>query len=301
MLKSFSVRQPKFQSFFLCLALTFFLIACQEQGNTVSTPATVQAEAQATAGEAVAEITSTATATTLPSPTSSPTATALPPTTTQPPPTATAVPSTPTLPPLPAPQVDTEIAAWQQANVVPFDTAVPSDSYEDLLPLKEMIGDARIVSLGEATHGTKEFFQMKHRLAQFLVEEMDFNVFAIEASWVNSQAVNQYIQTGGGTAEEAVGNMGFWTWNTQEVVEMVSWMRQYNEEAERDELLQFAGVDPQLHESAVDQVIAYLDEVDPEARAEVIPNLQCFRRLNIYLERTETEKADCQANLQHGF
>ena len=55
------------------------------------------------------------------------------------------------------------------------------------MPLKKIIGEARIVALGEATHGTHEFFQMKHRMLEFLVEEMGFNTFAMEAAWPASQ------------------------------------------------------------------------------------------------------------------
>src|SRR5512143_437572 len=59
---------------------------------------------------------------------------------------------------------------WLIANAVPFETAEPNSSFEDLMPLKQTVGDARIVALGEATHGTHEFFQMKHRMLQFLVQ-----------------------------------------------------------------------------------------------------------------------------------
>jgi hypothetical protein len=76
-----------------------------------------------------------------------------------------------------------EIANWLQTNAVPFDTAQPGVDYTDLMPLKDMVANARVVSLGEATHGTREFFLMKHRILEFLVKEMDFNVFAIEATW----------------------------------------------------------------------------------------------------------------------
>jgi hypothetical protein len=66
--------------------------------------------------------------------------------------------------------VASEVSAWLRENAIPFDTTDPNSDFEDLMPLKELIGDARIVALGEATHGTHEFFQLKHRMLRFLVE-----------------------------------------------------------------------------------------------------------------------------------
>ena len=65
-----------------------------------------------------------------------------------------------------------------------------------------MIGDARVVALGEATHGTREFFLMKHRVLEFLVKELDFNLFAIEATWPEANRVNEYVHTGEGDPAE---------------------------------------------------------------------------------------------------
>ena len=64
--------------------------------------------------------------------------------------------------------------------------------------------DARIVSLGEATHGTREIFQLKHRMLEYLVERMDFTVFGIEASYPDCVAIDEYVRTGKGDAEAAL-------------------------------------------------------------------------------------------------
>lgn len=66
------------------------------------------------------------------------------------------------------------------------------------MPLKQIIGNARVVALGEATHGTREFFQMKHRILEFLVREMGFTTFGIEATCAESNRVNDYVHTGVG-------------------------------------------------------------------------------------------------------
>jgi len=74
----------------------------------------------------------------------------------------------------------------------------PAENLDDLEPLRRLVGDARVVSLGEATHGTREFFQMKHRILRFLVERMGFTAFAIEATWPEANRLDRYLRTGEG-------------------------------------------------------------------------------------------------------
>ncbi|MCP4659867.1 MAG: hypothetical protein GY856_31070, partial [bacterium] len=72
-----------------------------------------------------------------------------------------------------------EVVAWIHEHAIPLATPEAEQGFDDLRPVRELIGDARVVGLGEATHGTREFFQLKHRMLEFLVEEMGFTVFAI--------------------------------------------------------------------------------------------------------------------------
>ena len=87
---------------------------------------------------------------------------------------------------------------WIRKNAFTFKTVEAGSGFDDLAPLKELIGDAQIVSLGESTHGSREIFQMKHRLVEFLASEMDFSFFAIEASMPESYRVNGYVLEGKG-------------------------------------------------------------------------------------------------------
>ena len=75
------------------------------------------------------------------------------------------------------------VVAWLKSRVLPFETTVVREDRTDLAFLNDLVGDARIVALGEATHGTSEFFEMKHRILDFLAKEMDFRLFAMEATW----------------------------------------------------------------------------------------------------------------------
>jgi erythromycin esterase len=127
-----------------------------------------------------------------------------------------------------------------------------------------VVGKARVVGLGEATHGTREFFQLKHRMLEFLVEELGFTVFAIEANWSESLALNDYVLSGKGDPKEGLAGIYFWTWNTEEVLELIEWMRRYNADPEHKKKLKFYGFDMQYSTVAAKAALAYLRKVDPE-------------------------------------
>ena len=128
----------------------------------------------------------------------------------------------PILPPDPVPP-------WLDANVHPFDGSHLSLPHTDLEFFRDIVGEARVVSLGEGTHGTRDFFEMKARILRFLVEEMGFNTFAIEATWPESRRLDHYVRTGEGDPRALLSGLYVWTWNTASVLEMIEWMRAHNE------------------------------------------------------------------------
>jgi len=150
---------------------------------------------------------------------------------------------------------------WVRSNAIPFETAEAEHEFADLEPLRELIGDARIVSLGEGTHGTREFFQMKHRLLEFLASEMGFTIFSIEANMPESYRINDYVLGGEGNPKELMEGMYFWTWNTQEVLDMILWMRTFNESGAGT--LEFTGFDMQASQVAMDIVTEFVQTADP--------------------------------------
>ncbi|QYK47334.1 MAG: erythromycin esterase family protein [Phycisphaeraceae bacterium] len=167
--------------------------------------------------------------------------------------------------------------AWLRANAHPFATPEPSDSVADLAFLKDIVGDARIVALGEATHGTREFFQMKHRITQYLAEEMGFTIFAIEASTPEAAKVSEYtLRNMGDSPNDLIRGMYFWTWSTDEVADMTRWMRAFNSGGPGNETktkhIAFTGFDMQTPDVAQEIAAAFLDAHDPElaARARVV-------------------------------
>ena len=130
------------------------------------------------------------------------------------------------------------------------------------MPLKDMIGNRRIVALGEGTHGTSEFFKMKHRITRFLAEEMGFTIFAIEANMPEAREVNRYVLTGEGDPKKALAGLYFWTWDTVEVLEMIEWMRDYNKSGKGH--IEFYGFDLQVPDVAMDSVSEFIMKAEPD-------------------------------------
>jgi erythromycin esterase len=130
-------------------------------------------------------------------------------------------------------------------NLHKIETFEPDTSSDDLAFVKGYIKDRDIVSLGESTHGSKEVFQLKHRIIKYLVAECDFTVFAIEANMVECSLLNNYIQTGKGNPEQLLARLGYWVWNTQEVLDLIVWMRDYN--TNHSNQIQFTGFDMQSY------------------------------------------------------
>ena len=141
---------------------------------------------------------------------------------------------------------------WIRANAIRLNTTEAGHGFADMQALKPLIGNARIVSLGEATHGTREFFQLKHRMLEFLATEMGFTIFSIEANMPEAYRLNDYVLNGTGDPAELLRGMYFWTWNTEEVLEMIRWMRAFN--ASGRGRVQFTGFDMQTHTVALDIV-----------------------------------------------
>ena len=132
-----------------------------------------------------------------------------------------------------------------EKNLHSLETHSPDSTNLDLSFLASYIGENQIVSLGEPTHGSKEVFLMKHRMIKYLIKELDFTVFAIEANTIECDRLNDYIQTGKGDPKRLLSQLGYWVWDTQEVLDLINWMRDYNEN--HDKPVIFSGFDMQSY------------------------------------------------------
>jgi erythromycin esterase len=165
-----------------------------------------------------------------------------------------------------------EVVAYVGKHGNPLVSAEAGNGFDDLAPIGKLIGNARIVALGEATHGTREFFQLKHRLLEYLVGKLGFTVFAIEANQPECRAINDYVLHGKGDARAALAGIYFWTWNTEEVLAMIEWMRAWNADPAHAQKVQFTGFDMQASMVAHASVTAFVEKVAPaQARALLAP------------------------------
>ena len=140
------------------------------------------------------------------------------------------------------------------------------DDFSDLEPLREIVGDARVVAIGEGGHRVHEFYQVRHRLTRFLVAELGFTAFVMESGFPEGLAVDEWIAGGPGDLDELLRhgityNMG----RCAEMRDQLEWLRSYN--ATHDRQVRFYGMDPSDSSASalpsIKIVAAYLDKVDP--------------------------------------
>jgi erythromycin esterase-like protein len=156
---------------------------------------------------------------------------------------------------------------WLKVNAIRLRTVAAGHGFVDMRPLKKTIGNASIVALGEATHGSREFFQLKHRMLEFLATEMSFNIFSIEANMPEAYRLNDYVLNGNGDPAALIRGMFFWTWSTEEVFDMVLWMRKFNKSGKGR--LQFTGFDMQTPDVASGIVSDFAIRFDQDYSAKV--------------------------------
>ncbi len=152
-------------------------------------------------------------------------------------------------------------------NLADAAESFPSIEAADLNPLMERIGSARIVLLGEATHGTSEFYRMRERITRDLIVKKGFSFVAIEADWPDAARVDHYVRHFQYPPSEwtAFARFPTWMWRNTEVRDFVSWLRKHNGAVERNKRVAFHGLDLYSLYNSIRSVLNYLDEVDPES------------------------------------
>lgn len=153
---------------------------------------------------------------------------------------------------------------WMQHHAVPLRTTNPGGSNADLAPLKQIVGNASIVGLGEETHGTHEFIDMKARLVEFLITDMHFTTLVMENDWGSSELLDAYINGGPGNLKTIMTTALFGSWQTQEYEYLFAWMRAYNANPAHSTKIHFLGMDVQsFDQNDFNTVESYVQKVDP--------------------------------------
>jgi protein-L-isoaspartate(D-aspartate) O-methyltransferase len=133
--------------------------------------------------------------------------------------------------------------------------------------LLDRIGDARVVLLGEATHGTSEFYRMRSRITEALIERKGFDLVTAEADWPDAARIDHYVRDRDVPISEwtAFARFPTWMWRNREFLEFVEWLRLQNLERPYDERVQFAGLDLYSLYTSISEVLGFLDDRDPVA------------------------------------
>jgi erythromycin esterase len=166
------------------------------------------------------------------------------------------------------------------------DAAHPFATTSDLTPLIDAIGDARVVLIGEATHGTAEFYTERAELSRRLIEEKDFSFVAVEGDWPDCHRVHRYVtwlsDAVGGASDvlHAFERWPTWMWANRQVVGFAEWLRDFNRRRTIRHRVGFYGLDVYSLWESMAAVIDYLERVDGEAARVARRTYGCFDPYN---------------------
>jgi protein-L-isoaspartate(D-aspartate) O-methyltransferase len=160
------------------------------------------------------------------------------------------------------PRIGADAAALVARHAQSFSTIEDAN----LEPLLERIGDARVVLLGECTHGTAEFYSMRARLTQALIEDKEFNTVAIEADWPDAARIDHYVRERNVPASswKAFARFPTWMWRNEEFRSFAEWVRRHNARLSYEARVAFYGLDLYSLYTSIRAVLDYLKDVDPE-------------------------------------
>lgn len=145
------------------------------------------------------------------------------------------------------------VFAQVEIQYIPLQSSDPEVSLEDLNSLNQHFDGVKIVGMGESTHGSHEFFTMRHRMFKYLVLNHGFNTFFLEADYANCLPIDRYIKGADGNLDKLVKNIDLWPWSTREMANLIKWMKIYNKQHPTS-MLNFIGCDMQKIKSTVTEI-----------------------------------------------
>jgi len=164
--------------------------------------------------------------------------------------------------------------------------AVPFESKSDLMPLIKRAAEAKYILLGEASHGTSEFYTIRADITKTLIEEHQFSFIAVEGDWPSCYEVNRYIKGIApeySSAEEvltkAFNRWPSWMWANKEILELVEWLYQYNQ-THPGKKIGFYGLDVYSLWESMDAIIFYLKQTNSPVLEKALEAIKCFEPFN---------------------
>lgn len=174
-------------------------------------------------------------------------------------------------------------------------------SSDDLESLIQSLKNSNYVLLGEATHGTSEFYRYRYSITRKLVETQKISFIGVEGDWPTCYKINQYVKnrsdkTGHQVLSE-VDRWPAWMWSNWEMLEFIEWLREYNKGRSEEEKVGFYGLDVYSLNKSIDKVVEYLEEVDPGAAEDARKAYKCFgptKEGADYAEKIRMVPEDCR-------
>ncbi|GMR68526.1 MULTISPECIES: erythromycin esterase family protein [Bacillus] len=159
------------------------------------------------------------------------------------------------------------IVKWLEEHAKPLKTTNPTASLNDLKPLKDMVGSASIVGLGETTHGAHEVFTMKHRIVHYLVSEKGFTNLVLEEGWDRALKLDRYVLTGKGNPNQYLSP----EFKTKEIVDLINWIKEYNTDPKHKSKVRVIGMDIQsVSKNIYNNITEYVRRNNPK----LLPSLE---------------------------
>jgi len=173
-------------------------------------------------------------------------------------------------------QADERLRAAIAAAAIPL-----SGAPGDFDPLLDLIGDARFVLIGEATHGSHEFYALRAAITLRLIAEKGFQAVAVEADWPDAYRVNRYVRGQGHDGDAVAALGGFqrfpsWMWRNADVVRFIDALRAHNRPRSEADKTGFYGLDLYSLFTSIEEVLHYLERIDPAAAAQARQRYGCF-------------------------
>ncbi|HEX6962571.1 MAG TPA: erythromycin esterase family protein, partial [Lacipirellula sp.] len=185
--------------------------------------------------------------------------------------------------------------------------ALPLESVEDLDPMVDRIGGARFVLLGEASHGTAEYYDWRRRLSERLIRDHGFSFIVVEGDWPDCYRVNRYVKGRRGAGDSAAEVLHHferwptWMWANDEVVELAEWLHEFNAARPEKEKAGFYGLDVYSLWESMDAVLGYLERTNADAVEAARQAFSCFepygRDEHEYARATMWAPASCEEDV----
>lgn len=179
------------------------------------------------------------------------------------------------------------------------------NSSDDLDRLVDRVKDSDYILMGEATHGTSEFYRTRSTVTKKLIEEEKIQFIAVEGDWPDCYKINQYVKhktdKTGFEVLSGIDRWPTWMWANWEVLEFIEWLREYNEGKDARDMVGFFGLDLYSLNESMEAVIDYLDKIDPEGAEEAKNAYKCFEPYTEgadYAQKIEMAPENCRPEVE---